>query len=51
MPKVIYWDRGIAHRGYNELRFKHMWPWVFIRLLYISFFYDEMVITDKDKLW
>lgn len=47
ITKVTYWQRCGNPVEYKSFTFKHMWPWVFIKLLYIRLFYDEMEMEEE----
>lgn len=47
--KVTYWDRYGKPPVYHIYTFKRLWLWVFIKLLYIRFFYDEMIFGELDE--
>lgn len=50
MTKVTYWNRWadqFGHTEYHTFRFKHMFPWTFIKLLRIRLIYDEMEMEEE----
>lgn len=45
---IVYWNRS-EYSSPQVYRFKHMYPWVALKILYIKLFYDQVEFVETEE--